>query len=158
MGKFHFGENLQRIRRASGISQEAMALNLGISQSRYSRIERDLSMPEPDMVPKIAKLLNVDVTALGPQVVELGQDELATISGFGSGGQRRERRVRQWPYTIVIVLIAIVVLPNWAGEIAVSFCEGLGTTEHVAMGAKWAASLVMFIWIVYWARKIWKQR
>ena len=54
------GTKIQKARKANGLSQEKMADNLGMSQTKYSRIERNESDATITEVKKIAEQLGVD--------------------------------------------------------------------------------------------------
>ncbi len=57
----NISKNIRRLREAKGLSQENIAFDLGISQSTYSKIERDASNITVARLMKIAELLDVDV-------------------------------------------------------------------------------------------------
>ena len=52
-------ENIKTIRRRKGISHEAMAVNLGISQTAYTKIEREETKLTVDRLQRIADILDV---------------------------------------------------------------------------------------------------
>ena len=63
-------ENIRTIRKHKGISHEAMAINLGISQTAYTKIEREETKLTVDRLQKIAEILDVklgDLLELEPQ-------------------------------------------------------------------------------------------
>ncbi len=67
MKKFNFGENLYRIRKPTGISQESIALAIGVSQTTYSKIERGKILPpDEEFIIKVAAHLDVPVEKLKP--------------------------------------------------------------------------------------------
>jgi len=63
-------ENIRTIRKNKGVSHEAMALNLGISQTAYTKIERGETKLTVERLQKIAEILEVklgDILELEPQ-------------------------------------------------------------------------------------------
>jgi transcriptional regulator with XRE-family HTH domain len=63
-------ENIRTVRKHKGISHEAMAVNLGISQTAYTKIERGETKLTVDRLQKIADILEVklgDLLELEPQ-------------------------------------------------------------------------------------------
>ncbi|RNC64777.1 helix-turn-helix domain-containing protein [Proteiniphilum sp. X52] len=56
--KRHIGRNIQRVRMYLGVKQEALGVDLGISQQDVSRIERDNKIEEK-MISQIANVLGV---------------------------------------------------------------------------------------------------
>lgn len=66
MKNFNFGENLRRIRVQKGISQDAIAMNMDITQTKYSRMERSECVPEKIYVDRAANCLEVSANDLIP--------------------------------------------------------------------------------------------
>lgn len=57
-------ENIRTIRQRKGISHEAMAINLGISQTAYTKIERKETKLTVERLQKIAEILDVKLDEL----------------------------------------------------------------------------------------------
>jgi len=57
-------ENIKTIRKNKGISHEAMAINLGISQTAYTKIEREETKLTVERLQKIAEILDVKLGEL----------------------------------------------------------------------------------------------
>ena len=55
--------NIRRIRDQKGYSQDSMAVELGITQTAYSRIESGESKLTIDRLQEIAKILDTDISA-----------------------------------------------------------------------------------------------
>jgi transcriptional regulator with XRE-family HTH domain len=62
-GTIHEGRNVKRIREILGIKQEALALELGISQQAISSLEQKEAL-DKEMLEKIAAALKVPVEAI----------------------------------------------------------------------------------------------
>ncbi len=77
---FNFGENLRKIRVSKGIKQEAMALKLDITQTKYSRIERGKELPHEVFISLAAEYLGVKPKELMPP----GWDQLKTVKVVNS--------------------------------------------------------------------------
>ena len=63
-------EKIRSVRKEQGISHEAMAVNLGISQTAYTKMERGETKLTIDRLQKIAEVLDVklgDLLELEPQ-------------------------------------------------------------------------------------------
>ncbi len=58
------GSRIRKIRETKGISQEAMAFELEISQSNYCRLEKSDSRLTAPKIQKIAKILDITVAYL----------------------------------------------------------------------------------------------
>lgn len=59
-----FGERFKALRRAKGLTQEAVAVKLNISGQAVSKWENDLSAPDISILPELADLLGVTVDQL----------------------------------------------------------------------------------------------
>ena len=59
----HEGRNVKRIREMLGIKQDALAMDLGLSQQAVSALEQKEAL-DKDMLEKIAALLKVPVEAI----------------------------------------------------------------------------------------------
>lgn len=59
-----FGQNLTRIRKTRGFSQDSMASGCGISRAHYGRIERGEHATTIDTCYLIATFLQIDVSVL----------------------------------------------------------------------------------------------
>ena len=57
-------ENIKRARQKRGVSHEAMAVNLGITQAAYTKIERSETKLTVDRLLKIAEILDVKMEEL----------------------------------------------------------------------------------------------
>ena len=64
MMKKSFGSNLSTLRKRAGLSQEALADQLGVSRQAVSNWERNLSEPDIDTILQISELLHVSVSDL----------------------------------------------------------------------------------------------
>jgi transcriptional regulator with XRE-family HTH domain len=62
-GTIHEGRNVKRIREILGIKQEALALELGISQQAISSLEQKEAL-DKEMLEKVAKALKVSPEAI----------------------------------------------------------------------------------------------
>ncbi len=74
-------ENIQRIRKAKGLSQEDLAIKLNVVRQTVSKWEHGLSVPDSSMLIALADKLNTSVGALlGESVAEPLTDDLKSIS------------------------------------------------------------------------------
>lgn len=64
------GEKIKKMRTAAGFNQVELALKLGIAQSTLSGYETDFSMPNYDMVEKIATACEFDIVFLDKNSLE----------------------------------------------------------------------------------------
>ncbi|MFD3558503.1 helix-turn-helix transcriptional regulator [Streptomyces sp. NPDC058686] len=62
--------SLAKRRKALGYSQEGLAAKLGVDRTTVGRWETGKGVPQPPLRPKLARLLNVDLAALGTLLTE----------------------------------------------------------------------------------------
>lgn len=77
-----FSENLKTLRKASGFSQEQLAIRLNIVRQTVSKWEKGLSVPDAEQLVRLADILGVQVhELLGKEVdVSADKDELEIIA------------------------------------------------------------------------------
>ena len=107
-----FSENLKEMRKAKGYTQEELAIKLNVVRQTVSKWEKGLSVPDADILSKIADVLETEVSILlgGTIVDETDKDavaeQLAKISEQFAIKNRRNKRI--WKI-IGIVLLVIVI-------------------------------------------------
>lgn len=112
-------ETLKALRKQKGYSQEEVASRLNVVRQTVSKWEKGLSVPDADMLVKIAELFEVSVSCLlgssseetstesaAPELSEIAE-QLSRINEQLVIRNRRSRRI--WR-TIVIVLISFYVV------------------------------------------------
>ena len=76
-----FAENLKKIRKEKGFSQEELAEIMNVSRQAVSKWEQGLSVPDSDMLISLSEVLETPVsTLLGETVTEAEVDNLKAIS------------------------------------------------------------------------------
>ena len=74
-------ENIKRIRKSKGLSQEELAIKLNVVRQTVSKWENGLSVPDSDMLIALADELDTSVSVLlGESVIEPMTDDLKAIS------------------------------------------------------------------------------
>lgn len=102
------GAKLQTLRKQSGMSQETLAGQLGVSRQAVSRWELDISLPETENIIKLAKIFNVSFDYL------LGDGEQQINKNRTSGD-----RVYNTMYilNIVIFLVCMIIVLGFSIKI-----------------------------------------
>lgn len=59
-----FGEKIQKLRKESGLSQEELSYQLGVSRQAISKWERDNGYPETDKIVRMSKIFHVTLDYL----------------------------------------------------------------------------------------------
>lgn len=107
-----FGENLKSIRKSKGYTQEELAIKLNVVRQTVSKWEKGLSVPDADILVRIADVLDTDVSALLGGSVEKEADkdavaeQLAKISEQAAIKNRRAKRI--WKAVIIILSVIVV--------------------------------------------------
>ena len=77
-----FSENLRRIRRERGISQEELAEQLKVSRQAVSKWEQGNGYPEVEKLIFLSEVLSVSLDRLMSLNTEAGGEERAGAKGF----------------------------------------------------------------------------
>lgn len=137
-----FHENLKTMRKAKGYTQEELAIKLNVVRQTVSKWEKGLSVPDADVLCKIADVLDTDVsTLLGEEIVEETDksavaQQLAEINEQLAMKNQRSKTI--WKVVCIILfvilvfyILAIVVFSVVASEnIADSYNENMVEIEE----------------------------
>lgn len=104
-----FAENLKKIRKDKGYTQEILAEKLNVV--RLSKWEKGLSLPDVDMLSKIANVLETDVNILlDGQITTTDQSEIVKqLAKINEQLTIKNRRYKKIMKTIAIILLIIVI-------------------------------------------------
>ena len=111
-----FAENLKALRRARGLSQEELAGRLHVTRQTISKWENALSVPDAELLLRLAEELEVPVSRLlgGPVETEEAPDQvaarLAELNRLLAERNRRSRRIWRVVAGVLIGLAAATVL------------------------------------------------
>ena len=106
-------DNLKRLRAENGISQEELAIRLNVVRQTVSKWENGLSVPDADMLIRIASVFDVPVSEFLGMKLENEDDknelaiQLMRINEQLAIKNRRSRRI--WK-VIAVALVVIAVL------------------------------------------------
>lgn len=132
-----FAENLKKIRKDKGYTQEALAKKLNVVRQTVSKWEKGLSLPDVDMLSKIANVLETDVNILlDGQITTTDQSEIVKqLAKINEQLTIKNRRYKKIMKTIAIILLIIVifgillVILNIGTFISISNSETTTTVE-----------------------------
>ena len=111
-----FADNLKTLRRARGLSQEELAGRLHVTRQTISKWENALSVPDAELLLRLAEELEVPVSRLlgGPVEEEPAPDQvaahLAELNRLLAERNRRSRRIWRVVAGVLIDLAAATVL------------------------------------------------
>lgn len=109
-------ENIKTMRKNKGMTQEELAIKLNVVRQTVSKWEKGLSVPDADMLQKLAEVLETDVSILLGQVPqreninEIAQ-QLAKISEqMAIENRRRKRLWKAIGFFVAAILILGILL------------------------------------------------
>jgi len=108
-----FNENLKTLRKTKGLSQEEIAIRLNVVRQTISKWEKGLSVPDADMLIRIAEYFEVSVSELlGKRLenetdINIVAEQLSRINEQLAIKNRRSHRI--WK-TIAVGIAAIVAI------------------------------------------------
>lgn len=133
-----FGENLKNLRKQKGLSQEELAERLHVVRQTVSKWEKGLSVPDADLLIRIAEIFEVSVSALLGDTIELSEDKggsniiaqkLEQLNSLLAEKNRRSRRI--WK-TVKIILISFAAIILLLLILSLSVVQRLGESSTVA--------------------------
>lgn len=132
-----FAENLKKIRKDKGYTQEILAEKLNVVRQTVSKWEKGLSLTDVDMLSKIANVLETDVNILlDGQITTTDQSEIVKqLAKINEQLTIKNRRYKKIMKTIAIILLIIVifgillVILNIGTFISISNSETTTTVE-----------------------------
>lgn len=109
-------ENLKRIRKSKGLSQEELAVKLNVVRQTVSKWERGLSVPDSEMLISISEVLETPVSVLLGDTVENSESndlksiaEKLEVINLQLANQKRTRRIiLHWMFIVMGVLIVLI--------------------------------------------------
>lgn len=107
-------ENIKRLRKNKGYTQETLAQQLGVVRQTISKWEKGFSVPDADLLQRLAEVLETTVAELlgAEQFPETDRGEvaqqLARINEQLAIKNRRARRV----WSVVAVIVSAILLVN----------------------------------------------
>ena len=111
-----FSENLKAIRKAKGYSQEELAIKIHVVRQTVSKWEKGLSVPDADVLTKIADVLEVSVSELlGAEIKEESNrnevaEQLTKISEQLAIKNKRAKFIWKMIGIILIIGFAVTIL------------------------------------------------
>ncbi len=120
------GENIRRARRAGGISQEELAVKLHVVRQTVSKWEKGISVPDADMVVRLAEALEVPVSdLLGISFQQESGDLADTLARLNQelAGERQTRGLyvqagKKRGVILLLCFAAVMVMLNVRNELA----------------------------------------
>lgn len=106
-------DNIKNLRKNKGFTQEELANKLNVVRQTVSKWEKGYSVPDAEMLKKIAEILETDVSQLlGSSIEETSNTDLVAeqLSRINEQLVIKNRRTRRiWKTIGVVILVAIIV-------------------------------------------------
>lgn len=107
------GDNIKNLRKQKGFTQEELAIRLHVVRQTVSKWEKRLSVPDAEMLQRLADILEVDVKQLLGARLDWEQNSNEVVEQLARINEQlviKNRRSRRTWRIVAIVLIAWVVL------------------------------------------------
>lgn len=110
-----FSDNFKRLRKSGGLSQEELAIKLSVVRQTVSKWENGLSVPDSEMLIRIAEALDTTVNVLLGEEITVGEEsELKAISVKleilnEQIAKRNERNRKIWRAVFIAVAVVVTV-------------------------------------------------
>ena len=110
-------ENIKNLRKTKGLSQEGLAIKLNVVRQTVSKWEKGLSVPDSEMLIRIAEELDTSVNVLLGETVEMSDTtelqalatKLELLNERFARDIENRRRIRRW-FFIVICVVSLFCL------------------------------------------------
>ena len=106
-------ENIKNFRKNKGYTQEELANKLNVVRQTISKWEKGYSVPDAELLKKLAEMLDTDVSQLLGSTIEQDAnvdviaEQLARINEQLVTKNRRSRRI--WKTIGIVFLIAVII-------------------------------------------------
>lgn len=131
------GDNLKRIRKERGFTQEELAVRLHVVRQTVSKWEKNLSVPDAELLQRLSETLDVPVSELlgGESDRERTQErqaiaeQLSRINEQMAIKNRRARRI----WTVLAVLLAVMILVPILGAVLFRAAPGHAMAASITL-------------------------
>ena len=108
-------ENIRNLRKNKGLSQEELAVKLNVVRQTVSKWENGLSVPDSEMLLRLAEELDTNVsTLIGEKIKEDEKDDLKTIAEklevINLQFSKRARQSKIIARVIIVFLLITIIL------------------------------------------------
>jgi len=132
-----FHENLKNLRKEKGLSQEALADRIHVVRQTVSKWEKGASVPDAELLIRLAEALDTTVTELLGEPVEASSEKNAVsrqLEQLNAVLAERNRRSRRIWWIVATILIALAVL--WVVSLILAQVFMFHTQEDVTVISK----------------------
>ena len=124
-------QNIKNARKNKGLTQEELAIRLNVVRQTVSKWEKGLSVPDADLLQKMADIFEVDVSALLGTVIEANGEASAVAEQLARLNEQLAIRNKQnrtiWTVigisALVVILTVIIIIAIQTHEPAPSYAD-----------------------------------
>lgn len=122
-----FSENLKRLRKEKGFSQEQLATRLNVVRQTISKWEKGISVPDAELLIQLAEVLDVTVSDLLGKKIEIAEDqdekdilasELAKLNEllvvYGNKLSNWKRKIGIAIGIVLLILFICAIYDSWS--------------------------------------------
>ena len=107
-----FHENLKTMRKAKGYTQGELAIKLNVVRQTVSKWEKGLSVPDADVLSRIADVLDTDVSTLLGEAIIAETDKNAVAQQLAKINEqlamKNQRSKTIWKVIVVILCVIVI--------------------------------------------------
>lgn len=134
-------ENIKKLRKSKGLSQEELAVKLGVVRQTVSKWEKGLSVPDSEMLIKLAEELDTTVNNLLGETIAEEESELKVIAAklellneqFAKQSEAH-RRTKRIVAVIFSVLSSVVLFCEFFSWLALYIIDRIPDTSIAIIG------------------------
>lgn len=114
-----FKENLKILRKQKGMSQEVLAQQLNVVRQTISKWEKGLSVPDAEMLIRIANLFDTSVSELLGNKIEQNENASEITSQLALLNEQlaQKAKIRRKIIVVVIIIVSVcaiaAIYPHW---------------------------------------------
>ena len=109
-----FNENLKKLRKSKGFTQEELALKINVVRQTVSKWEKGLSVPDSDVLVKIADVLDINVDELLGADIKPDADKNEIAEQLARLNEQLAIRNRRWKliWKIVGIILGVTIIAS----------------------------------------------
>ena len=117
-------DNIKTLRKSKGLTQEELANRINVVRQTVSKWEKGYSVPDAEMLKKIAEVLETDVSQLLGSTIEIDAnadlvaEQLSRINEQLAIRNRRARRIWKTVGVIFLVILAVQIIVLSLGSVS----------------------------------------
>ena len=143
-------ENIKNLRKAKGLSQEELAVELNVVRQTVSKWEQGLSVPDSDMLLALSEALETPVSALLGETIDQPEaddlkaisEKLEVINHQLANRTESKRKALHWAFIILaLVIVSVFAVLMLTGNSYMDW--GNADPEHLVLGT----FLHAFVWV-----------